>query len=298
MELKIKNCKNNREAFIFLLLMLVFPLNIISQDNTTNSSSLLWKISGNNMTKPSYLFGTIHIIPETDFYFPVFMQQKFDSCDVLVMEAELNITAEKQAELAKQTLLPDDKTLEDFLDDVHYKKLLSYLKDSMQIQKNRIEHYLHLKPYFFYEIILIEKLEDVLMYEQYFDNRAKHREMQINSLESIDYQVSLINRVSINKQLELLTDGKPDIINGYNNILKLYKQQDIDLLYNTFSIDDFAKFEHSFVTTRNKTWILKIKEDISRQPCFIAVGVGHLSGDNGLIKLLKLSGYSITPVFK
>ena len=30
--------------------------------------------------------------------------------------------------------------------------------------------------------------------------------------------------------------------------------------------------------------------------CFIAVGAGHLAGENGLINLLKKQGYTVEPI--
>jgi hypothetical protein len=30
--------------------------------------------------------------------------------------------------------------------------------------------------------------------------------------------------------------------------------------------------------------------------CFVAVGAGHLGGENGLINLLKKQGYSVEPI--
>ncbi|MBC8172521.1 MAG: TraB/GumN family protein, partial [Chitinophagales bacterium] len=32
------------------------------------NTSLLWEISGNGLTKPSYLFGTVHLIDKKDFH--------------------------------------------------------------------------------------------------------------------------------------------------------------------------------------------------------------------------------------
>jgi len=35
---------------------------------------------------------------------------------------------------------------------------------------------------------------------------------------------------------------------------------------------------------------------MSNEPCFIAVGAGHLGGDKGVIKLLKEKGYQVEAV--
>ncbi|HET8964028.1 MAG TPA: hypothetical protein VFM99_09035, partial [Chitinophagales bacterium] len=52
-------------VFFFSLLLFAKPSNAQSDSKT---SSLLWEISGNGLTTPSYLYGTIHIISKEDFF--------------------------------------------------------------------------------------------------------------------------------------------------------------------------------------------------------------------------------------
>ena len=50
------------------------------------------------------------------------------------------------------------------------------------------------------------------------------------------------------------------------------------------------------VDKRNHNWIPKLKEIIQQKSCFIAIGAGHLGGENGLIKLLQLQGFTVEPI--
>ena len=47
---------------------------------------------------------------------------------------------------------------------------------------------------------------------------------------------------------------------------------------------------------RNMNWIAKLTGLIKDKPTFIAVGVRHLPGENGLITLLQKEGYNVEPV--
>nr|WP_303207085.1 TraB/GumN family protein [Bacteroides oleiciplenus] len=49
---------------------------------------------------------------------------------------------------------------------------------------------------------------------------------------------------------------------------------------------------------RNMNWIGKLTGLIKDKPTFIAVGVRHLPGENGLIALLQKEGYKVDPVEK
>ncbi|MFN5444537.1 MAG: TraB/GumN family protein, partial [Crocinitomicaceae bacterium] len=57
-----------------------------------------------------------------------------------------------------------------------------------------------------------------------------------------------------------------------------------------FSIDDF-------IFKRNKKWLTKIVSKINTNSTFIAVGAGHLSGEEGLINLLKKEGFKLKSIY-
>jgi len=61
--------------------------------------------------------------------------------------------------------------------------------------------------------------------------------------------------------------------------------------------EDDSGFYQKFVGDRNKNWIPLINDYIHKKPSFIAVGAGHLPGQNGVIQLLKNEGYTVTPVY-
>jgi len=47
---------------------------------------------------------------------------------------------------------------------------------------------------------------------------------------------------------------------------------------------------------RNRNWIVKLKDLLPRKSMVIAVGAGHLPGENGVINLLRKEGFKVTPV--
>ena len=47
------------------------------------------------------------------------------------------------------------------------------------------------------------------------------------------------------------------------------------------------------INQRNKNWIDNIINNIENKPTFIAVGMGHLGGKNGLLHLLNEKGYNL-----
>ena len=51
-----------------IILFVVCSANLKGQ-NAADENSVLWEISGNGLQSPSYLFGTIHLIPEKEYLF-------------------------------------------------------------------------------------------------------------------------------------------------------------------------------------------------------------------------------------
>ena len=51
------------------------------------------------------------------------------------------------------------------------------------------------------------------------------------------------------------------------------------------------------IAYRNKHWMPQIQNMIQNEDAFIAVGVNHLYGKQGLIRLLEAEGYKVEPVF-
>ena len=64
----------------------------------------------------------------------------------------------------------------------------------------------------------------------------------------------------------------------------------------TSSENIISQEQNIFLDERNKKWVPKITSEIIKNKTFIAVGAGHLDGQNGLIQLLINQGYTLTPI--
>src|SRR6218665_1169628 len=60
-----------------------------TKQKTVDQNSLLWKISGNGLTKPSYVFGTIHLICESDYFWNPVMEEALKATEKICMEMDM-----------------------------------------------------------------------------------------------------------------------------------------------------------------------------------------------------------------
>jgi len=152
----------NKVLILFVLLSSFFT-----------NGQLLYEIKSKNGLHTSYLFGTIHLMPKDKFNLDSTLVAAFNQSSMIAMEVDLNMDLSQKIELAKETILPEGKTLRDICTDAQYQLIYTYAIDSNRISKKKFKRYSRLKPFFFSSILLEETLENTKSYEFEFGEMAK-----------------------------------------------------------------------------------------------------------------------------
>jgi uncharacterized protein len=58
--------------------------------------------------------------------------------------------------------------------------------------------------------------------------------------------------------------------------------------------EEFATMEQALMITRNRAWITVIEDAAAKGPALVAFGALHLSGDQGVLRLLEQRGFALT----
>ena len=261
------------------------------------NSQLLYEIKSKNGQHTSYVFGTIHLMPKDKFNIDSTLTAAFNSSSMIAMEVDLNMDLAQKIEVAKETILPEGKTLRDICTKDQYQMIYTYAVDSNGMSKKKFKRYSRLKPFFFSSVMLQESLENTKSYELEFGEMAKKGSKKTMGLESIQVQMQTINTVSLEDQVQMLIDGMKET-QSYDAMLSNYLSESIDALYTEIvsESEGFPNFVENFLNKRNRQWIPVITDQIERENTFIAVGAGHLPGPNGVLQLLNAQGYSLTPI--
>ena len=283
---------NKLVRFGFLITLLIFF------QSTCLDAQLLWKLSKGN-DKPSYLFGTIHIVPEKQFVVWPAVDSAFRACSKLVMEMDLDLSASEMIQAAKQMSLPEGKTLDAYIPKENFERIRAYCIDSLGWKKRKFSRYSRMKPFYFSSIVLTAQLGDVKGYENYFSSRAKKMKMPVLGLETMQEQMKALDAISIEEQARALDES---VVSGrleYFNMLQLYLKRDLEnlgtLMAESEEMSD--QFSDALLIKRNKNWVPVLQKWMAESPVFVAVGAGHLPGDNGLINLLRNEGFLVEPVY-
>lgn len=273
---------------------------IVLDQPIPTENTLLWQVSGNGLTQPSYLFGTIHVISSEDFELSENVLRKLDNAQQLILEMDLkNINT---LEVAQKSILPDNKTIKDYLSEEDYLAVESYFADSLGSPLALFKTaYARLKPFFLQQMIYVKYLGDnTSSYEMELMHEIDDRDVEIIGLETLSEQLSFIDEMTIEEQYSSLLKS---IKEGYqqsqylDTLVQAYKSRDLNKLYEmVVSNEEIKDITNTLIDQRNINWIPKL-EDAFRNKCsFVAVGAGHLGGPSGVIALLREKGYTVEPI--
>lgn len=274
------------------------------------NAQLLWKISGNGLTAPSYVMGTHHLAPLSIKDSIQGMQTAFDHTQQVYGELKMSEMQDPNASAAlmqKYMTTETDTTFKSLFTDEEYEKINQCAKENLMFDIGMLPK---LKPVFLTNnlivVLYMKHIGGFNPQEQldtYFQTQATEKGKKAEGLETMDFQLDLLyNGSSLKRQAETLVC----FINNIDENLKLAKEltaaymaQDLKTL-EKISDSELCGMsqqeEEAMIDNRNKKWAEMLPEIMNAAPTFVAVGVLHLPGESGLLNLLKQQGYTVEPV--
>jgi len=262
------------------------------------ANSLLWKISGNGLENPSYLYGTIHMT--CNYVLTDKMKKAFEETNQLALEIDMD-DPEMQTKMMQGMMMTDGKTMKSILSEEDFSELSAFFKDNTGMN---LEMFNTVKP-FAVSAMLISKMVPCSppgSYELEFMKIAKDQNEEVQGLETIEYQMGVFDSIPYKDQLDELVkmakEGIEESKHEFTKITELYTIEDIEGLLKvmTESEDMTAKFKDELLDKRNQNWIPVIQKMSKEKPTFFGVGAMHLPGEEGVIKLLRNAGYTVEAV--
>ena len=299
-----------KKVFSIILLALVCAL--------TANAQQLYSISGKDLKKPSYVFGTFHIA-NTPFVEKVAgIRTALDNTDQVYGELKWDDMTNPDSLRAMQAhmMLPEGKTLQTVLNADQYKKLNTLLKQYMGVDLNNPvvgAQMGRLSP-----AALLTQL-NVLQYmaahmgefdptntiDQYFQVQAKNNNEPVGGLETMEFQMGVLFGASLERQVAQL-DCFLNHIDYYASLTermaKAYYAQDVktllDIMNEKFdaACDATPDEMDQLIYNRNADWAKRMPAIMTEKPTLFVVGAGHLPGKRGIIELLKAEGYTVEAV--
>jgi hypothetical protein len=264
-----------------------------------NDNTLLWKVSGNGLQKPSFLFGTFHLLCKEDIRLSDQLKKAMKLSDKIYMEMDMDDPSTMLGGMLYMNM-KNDTTLESLYTPEEYQRLKNYFADTLKMPVMLLQR---AKPYFLVALLYPRMMDcaSPAGVEEELMKIAKEDKKEIKGLETIQFQASVFDSIPYEWQAkELLKniDSFSVYKNEFETMVDFYKNQQLDSIKSLMgkSKSGDEKYDDLLLNNRNKNWVKQLKEIMKKQSVFVAVGTGHLVGEKGLINLLRKEGYKVEPL--
>ena len=274
------------------------------------SSQVVYKVEGNGLKEPSYIFGTHHLAP-------VSVAGDFGATDLFnkasQVVGEIDMTQDQmQMQMAMQPYMmaPADSTLSKVLPKDEYDSLNESFKKWAPMPGLDLSMLEPMKPMVVTTMVTVgitaKEVPDFNPAKQldtWFQASGKKDGKKIIPLETAEQQAALLfNFTPISLQAEALTELLNEPEKSVENARKLtqaYMKQDLNaMLELSQQEDEHPEFMEALLDKRNADWLTKLPAIFNDGSTFVAVGALHLAGDKGVVEGLRKLGYTVTPVSK
>lgn len=257
-------------------------------------NALLWKVTGNSLLKPSFLFGTIHLQDKRVFNFSDSLYSFLRHADGFAMEIHpdsvIAAVMKNQDEKAKETLLKRHLKKGD------YEMLSRKLKKDFGIDAGKLtvhdayllkEHLAKPEP---------RKDDMPTFVDAYLFGIARNQGKEIAGLEKADDQMLMLDEIQGELDVRAIVNGMKKEKEFLEQLVQLYIKEDLQAISKLMSYLP-EETEDKLLTRRNHVMAARMDSLIKLKSFVVAVGTAHLPGKEGIIELLRKKGYTVEPVF-
>jgi uncharacterized protein YbaP (TraB family) len=257
-------------------------------------------------TSPSrgvvYLVGSVHLLTPTYYPLDPAFEEAFKTSDLLVEELDMHemLAASAQMEMLMRGMLPAGQTL----DKVLSAETMTAISKKFNDLGMPFEPMKQFKPWLL--SLTLQGLEwqkagfDAdLGLDKHFYDRAVAENKRVQGLETLAFQLSRFDEMSMEMQDHLLSETLKELEttkSSFTRMADAWKSGDVDTIERLVLKDlkEEPQMYDRLLIERNRTWLPKVEALFARpKPAFVVVGAAHLVGPDGLLQMLKAKGYKV-----
>jgi uncharacterized protein YbaP (TraB family) len=300
-----------KTQYLLPFLLLLVTCNLWAQEKNYPTGALLWKVSGKDLGKPSYILGTFHV--KTGDYLDSIpgARAALNVSEQVIGELVLDNLAGMQQQTAPDVMMPADTTYHQLYSEENYRFVSEKIAAVLGVGLDQMGI---LKP------VAIQTAVSVMEYiknipdfnpenalDMYVQKEAIKNQQPVLGLETLQDQISaFFKSSSLQRQADLLLCYFKNTDEIIATELKLladsYDKGDLNTIYAHFIAGEAdpcpatQEERNSLFKNRNDRWLKKLPALMNEKSSFICVGAGHLAGEEGLLYQLKQAGYVIEAV--
>ena len=265
-----------------------------------DEKSLLWKVSKGSSSV--YVLGSIHYLRNENYPLKKAILDALETSKRLVLEIDLNATSGQAAQrlMLEKALFRDGTSLPQNISAETY-QLAAERATQLGIDMGIFNP---MKPWFAAINLIAIKLKALGLdprrgVDQYLAGEAKRRGKPISGLETLDFQIGLLDQLSKQNQEAMLreTVSELDLLDrNIDEIVRSWADGDEAVLAKLLlaGMVEFPEIHQKVLVERNRRWLPEIEKLIhDGSGAMLVVGAAHLVGQDGVIEMLKAKGYRV-----
>ena len=254
--------------------------------------TLLWQFHGDHLLGPGYLFGTMHARSARVHAIALHLQVYIEQCDAFAAEYNLDETL-TQPPAAMHMKEP----LDQLMGPRRFAKARRILLKTTGVDLMALR--------FVHPVLISGMLDEVFFSQEHVHpldallwHYAKEADKTCVGLESMEQQWAVLQQISPREGADGIHQLSRNPAKHRRQMLRLmewYLAGDPHTLYH-HAKKGLGKHRRTFLYERNKIMAERIVFFAGQHRLFAAVGAGHLSGEKGILRLLKQGGCEVRPL--
>lgn len=271
-------------------------------------AQIFYRVSGNGLNEPSYLFGTHHLA-SLSVIDSVGAREALDAAKAVV--GEIDMTQDQMAlamQMQKHQLAPSDSTLTKVLGQEKMKRYAPIFSEYALMPGMQLQMLDAMKPMVVNIMVTMGMINKTMpefkpdeQLDTYFQQEAKKAGKEILSLETADQQAAILyDMTPIAEQAKTLCEvfDKPEkVMVDARKLNIVYAAGNLDAMLEMTKTEEVnPQFFEALLFNRNANWMKQLPKMMAQRSCFIAVGALHLAGERGIVNLLRKGGYTVEAI--
>ncbi|MEO6253628.1 MAG: TraB/GumN family protein [Ferruginibacter sp.] len=262
--------------------------------------SLLWEITGNGLSKPSYLFGTMHVSSKMVFHLSDSFYLALKAVDVVALELNPDVWQDQMVSMdkLKQNYSDFVRTPRgDYLTENSFRisKYDEELKGALSSEPTIVNSLLY-RSYKDKEDFEEDTFLDLYIYQtgKKLGKRATGVENYFETEKIVMEAYADMAKEKKRKSIDIDGEARGEI---FEKTQDAYRRGDLDLMDSLDRMMDRSEaFMEKFLFKRNEIQARSMDTIMKKNSLFVGVGAAHLPGQRGIIELLRKMGYHLRPI--
>ena len=262
----------------------------------------VWVADGGEKSGRLFLCGTIHILREDDYPLAPGYEAAYMYSDKIVLELPPGAASgpELSRKMAQIGMYSADAALEANVSPEAWQKVKEWGK-KRGLDASSLNRY---RPWFVSLIMTATEYSVLgarpdLGVDTHFEKRAKEDGKPGEGLETAEFQIQLFASLSDQQQRELLDQTLNEVSTvavEYEKMISAWKHGDLGKLQEMLfrEAEKHPDLMNKFLIARNLMWIDRLDTMLKNgEKVMVLVGTGHMTGDSGLLELLRQRGHRV-----